>query len=72
LFDAGYVTVTPALKFQVSGRIEAEFENGRHYYALHGGMIEPPVDPLPETNACTMYEVWRAILLCPKYVDEDL
>jgi len=45
LFDAGYVTVTPGLNFEVSGRIKEEFENGRHYYALHGGVIEPPVDP---------------------------
>ncbi|NNG02887.1 MAG: HNH endonuclease [Inquilinus sp.] len=42
LFDAGYVTVTPALRFEVSGRIREEFENGRHYYALHGRRIEAP------------------------------
>jgi putative restriction endonuclease len=34
LFDAGYVTVTPDLRFEVSPRIREEFENGRHYYAL--------------------------------------
>jgi putative restriction endonuclease len=28
LFDAGYVTVTPDLRFEVSSRIKAEFENG--------------------------------------------
>jgi putative restriction endonuclease len=44
LFDAGYVTVTPDLRFEVSGRIREEFENGRHYYALHGQKIEPPLD----------------------------
>jgi putative restriction endonuclease len=42
LFDAGYVTVTPELHFEVSGRIREEFENGRHYYALHGHKIERP------------------------------
>ena len=42
LFDAGYVTVTPDLHFEVSGRIREEFENGRHYYALHGHKIVPP------------------------------
>jgi putative restriction endonuclease len=42
LFDAGYVTVTPDLRFSVSRRIREEFENGRHYYALHGRSIEPP------------------------------
>jgi putative restriction endonuclease len=42
LFDAGYVTVTPDLRFEVSRRIKEEFENGRHYYALHGNKIELP------------------------------
>ncbi len=36
LFDRGYVTVTPELRFEVSRRIKEEFENGRDYYALHG------------------------------------
>ena len=40
LFDAGYVTVTPDLQFEVSRRIKEEFENGRHYYALHGHKID--------------------------------
>ena len=42
LFDAGYVTVTPDLRFEVSGRIKEEFENGRHYYAMHGQSVRPP------------------------------
>ena len=42
LFDAGYVTVTPDLNFEVSRRIREEFDNGRHYYALHGKRIKPP------------------------------
>jgi putative restriction endonuclease len=42
LFDAGYVTVTPDLRFEVSRRIREEFENGKHYYAMHGQEIEPP------------------------------
>ena len=44
LFDAGYVTVTPNLDFEVSRRIKEEFENGRHYYALHGHRISAPED----------------------------
>jgi putative restriction endonuclease len=44
LFDAGYVTVTPNLRFEVSRRIREEFDNGRHYYELHGWKIEPPRD----------------------------
>jgi putative restriction endonuclease len=42
LFDAGYVTITPKLTFEVSRRIREEFENGRHYYALHGHEIARP------------------------------
>ena len=45
LFDAGYVTVTPSLHFEVSRRIKEEFENGRHYYELHGSEIERPLTP---------------------------
>jgi putative restriction endonuclease len=42
LFDDGYVTVTPDLRFEVSRRIKEEFENGRHYYELHGKPIFTP------------------------------
>ncbi|MEQ8484676.1 MAG: HNH endonuclease [Pseudomonadales bacterium] len=42
LFDAGYVTVTPDLRFEVSRRIRDEFENGREYYKLHGQGISTP------------------------------
>lgn len=42
LFDAGYVTVTPELHFEVSRRIREEFDNGKHYYALHGQQIVVP------------------------------
>jgi putative restriction endonuclease len=45
LFDAGYVTITPQLNFEVSRRIREEYENGRHYYELHGRMIDIPDDP---------------------------
>ena len=36
LFDDGYVTVDPDLRFVVSPRLRDEFENGRAYYALAG------------------------------------
>jgi putative restriction endonuclease len=39
LFDRGYVTVTPEMRFEVSRRIREEFENGRAYYELHGGAV---------------------------------
>lgn len=53
LFDAGYVTVTPDLRFEVSRRIKEEFDNGRHYYELHGKPIFSPDDILrrPDPNA---------------------
>jgi putative restriction endonuclease len=45
LFDAGYVTITPSLDFEVSSRIREEYENGRLYYALQGQRIALPDDP---------------------------
>jgi putative restriction endonuclease len=45
LFDLGYVTVTPALVFEVSGRIKEEFENGRDYYRMHGTPVTTPLRP---------------------------
>ena len=57
LFDAGYVTVTPSLHFEVSRRIKEEFENGRHYYALHGQRIRVPeeMDQCPDAAALTWH-----------------
>ncbi len=53
LFDSGYVTVTPDMKFHVSRRIKEEFENGRHYYALDGQSIATPATAScsPDPNA---------------------
>jgi HNH endonuclease len=50
LFDAGYVTVTPALQVRVSRRIREEFLNGRDYYALDGRDIRLPTAPNPPPN----------------------
>ena len=44
LFDSGYVTVPPENRFEVSRRIREEFDNGRHYYELHGRSISLPTD----------------------------
>jgi putative restriction endonuclease len=57
LFDAGYVTVTPDLRFEVSKRIREEFENGRHYYALHGTEIERPTNVTHEPARTAL--VWH-------------
>ena len=52
LFDAGYVTITPDHRFEVSRRIREDYENGRDYYALHGNPINLPdqreFHPAPE------------------------
>jgi len=42
LFDRGYVTVTPDLRFLVSRRLEEEFDNGKVYYAKDGHSIHLP------------------------------
>ncbi len=42
LFDRGYLTVTPAYKVRVSGRLRAEFNNGEHYYRYDGSDIAVP------------------------------
>jgi putative restriction endonuclease len=46
LFDLGYVTVSPEFRFEVSGRIREDYENGRDYYALHGREVAVPDDPI--------------------------
>lgn len=42
LFDRGYITVTPTLDLEVSHRIRDDFDNGRHYYELHGCAVRVP------------------------------
>jgi putative restriction endonuclease len=46
LFDLGYVTISLDGKFEVGRRLKEDFENGRHYYAIHGQPIFWP--RLPE------------------------
>ena len=36
LFDAGYITIAPDLRINISKRIKEEFENGHEYYKFHG------------------------------------
>lgn len=42
LFDRGYITISPELIIEVSGKIKEEFENGRDYYRFHGNKIRLP------------------------------
>jgi putative restriction endonuclease len=37
--------VTPELRLEVSRRIREDFDNGRHYYALHGQEVRAPGAP---------------------------
>lgn len=45
LFDAGYLTVSPEFRIEVSRRIKEEFENGRDYYKFHGTEMRMPRIP---------------------------
>jgi putative restriction endonuclease len=57
LFDAGYVTVSPSLHFEVSSKIREEFENGRHYYELQGQPLAVPLtlSHRPDVGALTWH-----------------
>ncbi len=43
LFDLGYVTIDEDRRFVVSGRLKADFDNGKHYYDLHGTTLRSPI-----------------------------
>jgi putative restriction endonuclease len=47
LFDLGYVTVSEDHRFEVSHRLKADFDNGRHYYDLHGQALRTPKPGFP-------------------------
>jgi putative restriction endonuclease len=44
LFDLGYVTVSNDGHFEVGHRLKQDFENGRHYYEMHGRQLAVPRD----------------------------
>jgi putative restriction endonuclease len=58
LFDRGYVTVTPELKFQVSGRLKQDFDNGEHYFQFQGKQIWMP--PQTEDRPNRDFLEWHA------------
>src|SRR5690606_5402424 len=53
LFDLGYVTIGPDLRFEASRRLRADFDNGRHYCELQGAPMRLPgrEDALPSREA---------------------
>ena len=57
LFNAGYVTITPDYRFEVSRRIKKDYENGRDYYASHGQTIHLP--PQEEFHPSPEFLTWH-------------
>lgn len=55
LFDAGYVTVTPELRFEVSRHIKEDYQNGRHYYAMHGKPISAPTNAVMQPDPAELH-----------------
>jgi putative restriction endonuclease len=53
LYDQGYVTVTPDLRFRVSPQIRDQFHNGMIYYDLHDRPVTVPgaVEQRPDHTA---------------------
>jgi putative restriction endonuclease len=50
LFDLGYVTVRPDLRFAVSRELRDDYANGRVYYELDGRQIQLPADPAAQPD----------------------
>jgi len=42
LFDLGYVTIDDGGRFAVGRRLKEDFDNGRHYYDMHGAVLRAP------------------------------
>ena len=64
LFDKGYLTVTPEYRVEVSGRLKAEYDNGKTYYPMHGQQLILPLDaaekPSPEFLRWHNEKIYRA------------
>jgi len=45
VFDSGYATFDPDLRFVVSDRVKSDFNNGNEYLRLHGSKLIPPANP---------------------------
>lgn len=61
LFDLGYVSVDEDRRFVVSRRLKQDFDNGKHYYDLHGTELRPPKLPgaAPAADALTWHRESR-------------
>lgn len=54
LFDLGYVTMSNDLRFEVGRRLKEDFDNGRHYYDLHGQRLRLPKQPHARPSATAL------------------
>jgi len=54
LFDLGYVTVNNDGSFEVGRRLRHDFENGRHYYEMHGRKIIWPKNPQQQPSRAAL------------------
>jgi putative restriction endonuclease len=54
LFDLGYVTVSGDGRFEVGRRLKEDFENGRHYYEMHGKQLYLPSSPRQRPNIAAL------------------
>ncbi len=45
VFDSGYATIDPDLRFVVSDRVKTDFNNGSEYRRLHGSKLIAPAMP---------------------------
>ncbi len=61
LFDLGYVTVSSDGRFEVGRRLKEDFENGRHYYEMHGRELAKPreLDERPTREALEWHQTNR-------------
>lgn len=54
LFDLGYVTMSRDFRFEVGRRLKEDFDNGRHYYELHGQPLRLPKQPHARPSAASL------------------
>ena len=61
LLDLGYVTISRDGHFEVGRRLNEHFENGRHYYAMHGQTLSLPknLDQCPSREVIEWHQTQR-------------
>jgi len=57
LLDAGYVTISPDYRVEVSKRIKEDFDNGEEYNKLHGILLHLPAKP--DERPDPKYIIWH-------------